>query len=252
MAAPDDSTESPFAGRVALVTGASGGIGAELSRGLARDGAALALHYASNGSAASELAAEIEAAGGRALTLAADLSDATAPERLVADVERELGPVDLLAANAGLSRPATWEEVDAQAFDETIAVNLRAPFLLARRVLPGMCERGYGRVLFTSSVAALTGGIVGPHYASSKAGLHGLTHFLASRVAADGVTVNAIAPALIEDTAMLPGDPEELAKAVPVRRLGKPAEVADLAIAMLRNGYLTSKVVTLDGGIHPR
>ena len=252
MAAPDDSTNSPFAGRVALVTGASGGIGAELSRGLARDGAALALHYASNESSASELAAEIEAAGGRALTLGADLSDATAPERLVADVERELGPVDVLAANAGLSRPATWEEVDAQAFDETIAVNLRAPFLLARRVLPGMCERGYGRILFTSSVAALTGGIVGPHYASSKAGLHGLTHFLASRVAADGVTVNAIAPALIEDTAMLPGDPGELTKAVPVRRLGKPAEVADLALAMLRNGYLTSKVVTLDGGIHPR
>jgi 3-oxoacyl-[acyl-carrier protein] reductase len=252
MAAPDDSTDSPFAGRVALVTGASGGIGAELSRGLARDGAALALHYASNESAASELAAEIEAAGGRALTLAADLSDATAPERLVADVEGELGPVDVLAANAGLSRPATWEEVDAQAFDETIAVNLRAPFLLARRVLPGMCERGYGRILFTSSVAALTGGIVGPHYASSKAGLHGLTHFLASRVAADGVTVNAIAPALIEDTAMLPGDPGELTKAVPVRRLGRPAEVADLALAMLRNGYLTSKVVTLDGGIHPR
>ena len=252
MAAPDDSTDSPFAGRVALVTGASGGIGAELSRGLARDGAALALHYASNESAASELAAEIDAAGGRALTLAADLSDATAPERLVADVEGELGPVDMLAANAGLSRPATWEEVDAQAFDETIAVNLRAPFLLARRVLPGMCQRGYGRILFTSSVAALTGGIVGPHYASSKAGLHGLTHFLASRVAADGVTVNAIAPALIEDTAMLPGDPGELTKAVPVRRLGRPAEVADLALAMLRNGYLTSKVVTLDGGIHPR
>ena len=252
MAAPDDSTNSPFAGRVALVTGASGGIGAELSRGLARDGAALALHYGSNESAASELAAEIEAAGGRALTLGADLSNATAPERLVANVERELGPVDVLAANAGLSRPATWEEVDAQAFDETIAVNLRAPFLLARRVLPGMCERGYGRILFTSSVAALTGGIVGPHYASSKAGLHGLTHFLASRVAADGVTVNAIAPALIEDTAMLPGDPGELTKAVPVRRLGRPAEVADLALAMLRNGYLTSKVVTLDGGIHPR
>jgi 3-oxoacyl-[acyl-carrier protein] reductase len=252
MAAPGNSMDSPFASRVALVTGASGGIGAELSRGLARDGAALALHYASNQSAASELAAEIEAAGGRALTLAADLGDATAPERIVAEAERELGPVDVLVANAGLSRPGSWEEVDAQAFDETIAVNLRAPFLLARRVLPGMCERGYGRILFTSSVAALTGGIVGPHYASSKAGLHGLTHFLASRVAASGVTVNAIAPALIEDTAMLPGDPGELTKVVPVRRLGKTAEVADLALAMLRNGYLTSKVVTLDGGIHPR
>jgi 3-oxoacyl-[acyl-carrier protein] reductase len=243
---------SAFAGRIALVTGASGGIGAELSRRLAASRAALALHYASNEEAASGLAAEIESAGGRAMTFGADLGDASAPERLVGEVERELGPVDVLAANAGLSRPGSWEDVDAQAFDETVAVNLRAPYLLARRVLPGMLERGYGRILFTSSVAALTGGLVGPHYASSKAGLHGLTHFLASRVAANGVTVNAIAPALIEDTGMLPGDPGELAKAVPVGRLGKAAEVADLALAMLRNGYLTSKVVMLDGGIHPR
>jgi 3-oxoacyl-[acyl-carrier protein] reductase len=244
--------EQPFARRVALITGASGGIGAELSRGLARGGAAVALHYASNEAAASEVAAEIEAAGGRALALRADLRDPAAPERLVSEVERALGAVDVLAANAGLGRAAPWEDVDAEAFDETVAVNLRAPFLLARRVLPGMRERGYGRVLFTSSVAALTGGIVGPHYASSKAGLHGLTHFLASRVAADGVTVNAIAPALIEETGMLPGDPGELAKVVPAGRLGKPAEVAELAIAMLTNGYLTSKVVMLDGGLHPR
>jgi 3-oxoacyl-[acyl-carrier protein] reductase len=250
MAAAED--DAPFAGRIALVTGASGGIGAELSRRLAGAGAAVGLHYASNEAAATGLAAEIEAAGGRARTFGADLGDGSAPERLVGEVERELGPVDVLAANAGLSRPGSWEDIDAQAFDETVAVNLRAPYLLARRVLPGMRERRYGRILFTSSVAAVTGGIVGPHYASSKAGLHGLTHFLASRVAAAGVTVNAIAPALIEDTAMLPGDPGELTKAVPVGRLGKPAEVADLALAMLRNGYLTSKVVMLDGGIHPR
>jgi 3-oxoacyl-[acyl-carrier protein] reductase len=244
--------DAAFAGRVALVTGASGGIGAALSRRLAGAGAAVALHYASNQEAASALAAEIEAGGGRALTLGADLGEPDAPEQLVADVERDLGPVDVLAANAGLSRPGSWEDIDAAAFDETLAVNLRAPYLLARRVLPGMRERGYGRILFTSSVAALTGGIVGPHYASSKAGLHGLTHFLAARVAADGVAVNAIAPALIEDTAMLPGEPGELTKSVPVGRLGTPAEVADLALAMLRNGYLTSKVVMLDGGIHPR
>jgi 3-oxoacyl-[acyl-carrier protein] reductase len=237
---------------VALVTGASGGIGAELSRGLAHGGAAVALHYATNVAAASELAAEIEAAGGRALALGADLRDPAAPERLVGEVEVALGAVDVLAANAGLGRRASWEDVDAEAFDETVAVNLRAPYLLARRALPGMRERGYGRILFTSSVAAVTGGIVGPHYASSKAGLHGLTHFLAPRVAADGVTVNAIAPALIEETAMLPGDPGELADGVPAGRLGKPAEVADLALAMLRNGYLTSKVVMLDGGLHPR
>jgi 3-oxoacyl-[acyl-carrier protein] reductase len=246
------SDDAPIAGRTALVTGASGGIGAELSRRLADAGAAVALHYASNKAAATALAAEIGTAGGRARTFGADLGDASAPERLVGEVERELGPVDVLAANAGLSRAGTWEDVDAEAFDETLAVNLRAPYLLARRVLPGMRERGYGRILFTSSVAAVTGGIVGPHYASSKAGLHGLTHFLASRVAADGVTVNAIAPALIEDTGMLPGDPGELTQVVPVGRLGKSAEVADLALAMLRNGYLTSKVVMLDGGIHPR
>jgi 3-oxoacyl-[acyl-carrier protein] reductase len=131
------------------------------------------------------------------------------------------------------------------------AVNLRAPFLLARRVLPAMVERGFGRVLFTSSVAALTGGVVGPHYAATKAGLHGLTHHLAARVASQGVTVNAIAPALIEGTRMLPGDPGELATRIPVGRLGTPAEVADLALAMLRNGYLTSKVIAIDGGIHP-
>jgi 3-oxoacyl-[acyl-carrier protein] reductase len=160
--------------------------------------------------------------------------------------------VDVLAANAGVAKPASYEDVDATAFDETLAVNLRAPFLLARRVLGGMRGRGFGRILFTSSIAALTGGIVGPDYAASKAGLHGLTHFLASRVAADGVTVNAIAPALIERTAMLPGDPGELAARIPVRRLGTPAEVADLALAVLRNGYVTNQVVGIDGGLYPR
>ena len=114
-----------------------------------------------------------------------------------------------------------------------------------------MVERGFGRVLFTSSIAALTGGVVGPHYAATKAGLHGLTHHLAARVVRDGVTVNAIAPALIAETRMLPGDPEELAARLPVGRFGTPAEVADLALAMLRNGYLTSKVIALDGGIYP-
>jgi 3-oxoacyl-[acyl-carrier protein] reductase len=243
--------EQDFAGRVALVTGASGGIGAELSARLADAGAAVAVHYASNPEAAERVRSQIVAGGGRAAVFAADLSDVEAPERLVDAADRELGPVDVLCANAGLSRPGSYEEVDAAAFDETIAVNLRAPYLLARRALPGMRQRGFGRILFTSSIAALTGGIIGPHYASSKAGLHGLTHFLASRAAADGVTVNAIAPALIEETGMLPGDPGELARRVPVGRLGTPAEVADLALAMLRNAYMTNQVVGLDGGIHP-
>ena len=243
--------EHDFSQRVALVTGGSGGIGSELSLRLADAGAGVAVHYSTDRRAAESVVAAIAEAGGRAAAFAADLRQPDAAELLVDSVEDSLGSVDVLAANAGLSRPASYEDVDADAFDETIAVNLRAPYLLARRVLPGMRARGFGRILFTSSVAALTGGIVGPHYASSKAGLHGLTHYLASRVARDGVTVNAIAPALIENTKMLPGDPGELARRVPVGRLGKPSEVADLALAVMRNGYVTNQVISIDGGIHP-
>jgi 3-oxoacyl-[acyl-carrier protein] reductase len=236
-----------LAGRTALVTGASGGIGAELSRRLSQAGAAVAVHYHGSEAAARAVADACE----RAIVVQADLGDAAACEALVDRVEAELGPVDVLAANAGHGHSAPWQEVDAEAFDRMYAVNLRAPFLLARRVLPGMLERGRGRVLFTSSVAGLTGGIVGAHYAATKSGLHGLTHHLAARVAASGVTVNAIAPALIADTRMLPGEPEELAARIPVGRLGTTAEVADLALAILRNGYLTSKVIAIDGGMYP-
>jgi 3-oxoacyl-[acyl-carrier protein] reductase len=234
-------------GKIALVTGASGGIGAALSRRLAQAGvAAVGLHHGRHPADP----APVQAAGARALVVEADLGDPSAPAALVDRVEAELGPVDLLLANHGLGTPRTWEEVDAAAFDHMLAVNLRAPFLLAQRVLPGMVERGFGRVLFTSSVAGLTGGVVGPHYAASKAGLHGLTHHLAARVARSGVTVNAIAPALIADTRMLPGDPGELAERIPVGRLGRPDEVADLALSILGNGYLTSKVIALDGGLY--
>jgi 3-oxoacyl-[acyl-carrier protein] reductase len=160
--------------------------------------------------------------------------------------------VDVLVNAAGTDVPSPVAELSTEAWDRVLAVNLRAPFLLARRVVPGMRDRGFGRVLFMSSVAAFTGGIIGPHYAASKAGLHGLTHFLASRTAGAGVTVNAIAPALITDTGMLPGEPEELRRIVPVGRLGTPDEVAELAIAVLGNAYVTNQVLSLDGGMHPR
>jgi 3-oxoacyl-[acyl-carrier protein] reductase len=179
------------------------------------------------------------------------MEDPQAPGKLVATVGRELGPPDLLVANHGIATQAPYEEVDGEQFDRTLAINLRAPYLLARAALAGMRERRFGRVLFVSSGAAFTGGIIGPHYAASKAGLHGLTHFLAARVAGDGVTVNAMAPGFIE-TAMLPGKPAELAARVPVGRIGSPDEVADLALAVLRNGYLTSHVLSLDGGMYPR
>jgi len=241
-----------LSGRVALVTGGSGGIGAALCRALAAEGAVVAVGYRDRSELAGSIVREIEDAGGRAASFPADLLVPRASELLVDAVESALGPVDVLVANHGHAHRASFDEVDAGAWDETLAINLRAPFLLARRVIPGMKDRGFGRILFVSSVAGFTGGIVGPHYAASKAGLHGLTHHLASRVAEAGITVNALAPALIEHTDMLPGDPGYLQRAIPVGRLGRPGEVAEMAIAMLRNAYLTSKVIALDGGMHPR
>ena len=247
-----NAMDTTLIGRVALITGASGGIGRAIARLLASEGAAVALGYSSHPQEAAELEAEIVAGGGRAVAIGADLRSSTGPSELVDASEAALGPVDVLIANAGLGRTQQLEDISSDDFDETIAVNLRAPFLLAQRTLRSMRERGFGRVLFMSSVAAFTGGIVGPHYAASKAGLHGLTHFLAGHVAADGVTVNALAPALIVETGLLPGDPEQLRQLVPVGRLGRPEEVAELAIALIRNAYLTNQVISLDGGIHPR
>ena len=243
-----------FQGRVALVTGGSGGIGQAISLALAAEGALVAVHYSRGREAAEKVVAEITGRGGqggRAVALGADLSSATAPGALVTATEQALGPIDLLVSNAGLGQRRTLEELTTAEFDQTLAVNLRAPFLLAQRILPQMRERGFGRSLFVSSVAGFTGGIVGPHYGSSKAGLHGLIHFLAAQFAADGITVNGLAPALIADTAMLPGDPAELAERVPLGRLGRPAEVADLALATLRNAYLTNQVLSIDGGTYP-
>jgi 3-oxoacyl-[acyl-carrier protein] reductase len=241
-----------LSGRVALITGASGGIGQALARRLAAEGVIVALGYGASAGPAQDMASEILAAGGRAVPLRADLRDPAAPGELVHAAEDTLGPVDVLVSNAGLGRQQSLEEISDSDFDDMIAVNLRAPFLLAQRVVPGMRDRGFGRILFISSVAAFTGGSVGPHYAASKAGLHGLTHFLAVRLAGHGVTVNALAPALVSDTGMLPGDPEQLRARIPVGRLGRPAEVADLAVAMLSNAYLTNQVVSLDGGMYPR
>ncbi len=245
------SSDAAVAGRVALVTGGAGGIGAAICRTLAGEGATVAVGYGTSGKAAESLAGSLSGAGHGAAAFGADMEDPSAPAGLVDSVEAAFGPVEILIVNHGLAVKRAYEEVDAAEFDRTLAINLRAPFLLAQRVLPEMRRRRFGRIVFISSAAAFRGGVIGPDYASSKAGLHGLTHFLASRCAGDGVTVNAIAPGFIE-TPMLPGAPEELAASVPMGRVGSPEEVADLCLAVVRNGYVTSHVFSIDGGMHPR
>jgi 3-oxoacyl-[acyl-carrier protein] reductase len=241
-------------GRVALLTGASGGIGTAIARRLADEGADLCLAYGRNADDAESVGAYAREAGRRVTVVAADMSDPQAPAALVAHAINELGEVDLLIANAGTADVKGWQKIDLASWNATFSVNLTAPFLLAQQVLPYMIERRFGRILFISSVAAITGGVVGAHYAASKAGLHGLMHHLAPRVAADGVTVNCLAPALVGATNMFPADLETGTPPVPipVGRVGRPDEMADMAVAMLRNGYLTNKVITLDGGIVPR
>ncbi len=237
-----------------LVTGASRGIGRAVALALGRDGHDVAVGYASRADAADTVANEIRALGRRAIAAGADLADPAAADTLVDTVEGSLGPVGILVANAGVNTPGRRvEEIPLEEWDRLHAVNLRAPFLLARRLLPGMIERGFGRIVLLSSVAAYTGGIIGAHYASSKAGLHGLAHSLSQQAAGAGVTVNVVAPALIESE-MLPPDPEareRLAASLPVGRLGTPEEVADLIAAVVRNGFLTNQSILVDGGRHP-
>ena len=240
---------------VALITGGSRGIGAATAVRLAEDGHDVAIAYRSNAEAAEQVAAEIHALGRTAVTFAGDMSEVDAPDALVAAVERELGPVAILIANAGINDPPEQDprKLDATVWDRMMAINLRAPFLIARATIGGMIDRGFGRIVLLSSVAAYTGGIVGPHYAASKAGLHGLAHSLSQFASGYGVTVNVVAPALIS-TEMMPTDEralDELARRIPVGRLGHPGEVADLIAAIIRNPYLTNQSILVDGGIRP-
>ena len=246
-------TGSDLSGRVALVTGGSRGIGAATALRLAEAGADVAVGCRQHREAAEEIAAKITGLGRRAVVVSGDMADPDVPRRIVTETAERIGPVDILVANAGTGTRADLDDVDVAAWDHVMAVNLRAPFLLAQAAVPDMRERRFGRIVFLSSVAAFLGGILSPQYTASKAGLIGLAHSLAASLAPHGITVNAIAPGLIA-TDMLLGDPrlDALERGVPVGRLGQPSEVADLIVAVVRNAYMTGQTVSVDGGRYPR
>jgi len=241
-------------GRIALITGASSGIGYATALRMAEAGADIAIGYARRGQAAQVLSEHIRKMGRRALAVQADLGKSAQVQALVDAAETGLGPIDILISNAGMGNRKRLEELTLEEWDRTMQVNLRAAFVLAQRITPGMRERHWGRVIFVSSVAAFTGGIVGPHYAASKAGLLGLTHSLAASLAPHGVTVNAVAPALIADTGMLPVGPEgegQLVPRIPVGRLGKPEDVVEAIMMLVVNSYMTNQTLLVDGGMYP-
>lgn len=239
---PDD-----LAGRVALVTGASRGIGEAIAVALATAGADVAVNYRSRHQEARETCVQVERLGRNTICLAADVSVASEVTRLVTTVEAELGPVAILVNNAGVTRPQPIDEITEQDWDEILAVNLKSTFLVTQAVLPQMRAAGWGRIINLSSVAAQLGGVVGPHYAASKAGVLGLTHFYAHLLAKEGITVNAISPALVE-TEMVTGNPNARADLIPVGRFGTVEETADVAVMLARNGYMTGQTINVNGG----
>jgi len=239
-----------FAGRIALVTGASRGIGRAIALGLAQAGANVVVNFHSREVEANQLVGEIGELHRSAVSIRADVSKDAEVERLVREAEESLGPIDILVNNAGIAKPVALDAVTATDWDHTLSHNLRSAFLVTQAVLPGMRERGWGRLLFLGSIAAAVGGIVGPDYAASKAGLAGMMHYYAHHLAKEGITANLLAPALVE-TDMVTGNGLASTERIPVGRFGKVEECASMAVAMLANGYLTGQSIHLNGGWYP-
>ena len=234
-------------GKVALVTGSSRGIGRAIAVALARAGADIAINYKARAADAKDAESEITGLGCRCAAIQADVSLTSGVDRLVDSVRMELGHIDILVNNAGIARVQTIDEITEKDWDELIAVNLKSCFLATQAVLPGMRARRWGRVINLSSVAAHVGGVVGAHYAASKAGMLGLTHFYASRLAREGITVNAISPALIE-TEMVTANPNAMPDRIPIGRFGAGDEVAEAALMLANNGYITGQTLHVNGG----
>ena len=238
---------SELNGKVALVTGASRGIGRATAVALARAGCDVAVNYRERDAEAAETARAVENEGRRAVVVKADVSDPGQVDRLAEAVNAALGPVNVLVNNAGVARPIPLDALTVDDFDAAVSVNLRSAFLVTRAFLPAMRGRRWGRIVFLSSVAAQVGGVVGPHYAASKAGMHGLAHAYAGLLAKEGVTANVVAPALIE-TEMVTNNPKAKADLIPVGRFGRIEEVADAVVMVAANGYITGQTVNVNGG----
>ena len=236
-----------LSGKVALVTGSSRGIGRAIALAFADAGANVAVNYRSHDGKAAEVVSQIKVLSRLALAVKADVSVSADIERMVGLVEKELGPISILVNNAGIGVMHSPGDITEKDWNDTIAVNLTSAFLVIQAVLPGMRALKWGRIVNLSSVAAQIGGIVGPHYAASKAGILGLTHYYAAYLAREGITVNAIAPGPVgtEMAAVLKQLKPDL---VPVGRFGTVKEVADVALMLVRNDYITGQTINVNGG----
>jgi 3-oxoacyl-[acyl-carrier protein] reductase len=236
-------------GAVALVTGASRGIGKGIALAFGGAGMRVAVNYQSRANDAEAVVAAIKEAGGDAIALRADVAQSGDVERLVGDVESAFGPMNVLVNNAGILGLLAYDQIDEAEWERVMRTNLTSAFLVTKAVLPGMLKAGWGRIINLSSVAAQTGGATAPHYAASKAGLVGLTHSYAARLAKTGITANAISPALIE-TDMVTDGLKASPERIPLGRFGTLEEAGETALFLVRNGFVTGQTINLNGGLY--
>ncbi|HRY02815.1 MAG TPA: 3-oxoacyl-[acyl-carrier-protein] reductase [Beijerinckiaceae bacterium] len=237
-------------GKTALVTGASGGIGAAIARGLHAQGATVALS-GTRAEALEKLASEL---GGRTHVLTCNLSDKDAVEKLVPAAEAAMGQLDILVNNAGLTRDGLFMRMKDEDWDTVIAVNLTATFRLARAAVKGMMKRRWGRIVSITSIVGVTGNPGQGNYAASKAGMIGMSKSLAAEVASRGITVNCIAPGFIESPmtdALNDKQKEAILGQVPAGKLGQGADIAAATVylASQEAQYVTGQTLHVNGGM---
>ena len=234
-------------GKTALVTGASRGIGKAVALALADAGCNIVVNYVAEDEAAKQVAEAIKAVGRGSIVYRADVSTTSSVNGLVLAAENSFGPPEILVNNAGIAESKPVEDLDLHDWDRVIRVNLTSAFLVTQRVLGNMRARRWGRIINIGSVAAQNGGVIGPHYAASKAGMIGLTHSYASLLAKEGITVNAIAPALIE-TDMVIKNPNASPQRIPMGVFGSPGEIGRVAVMLAESEYITGQTISVNGG----
>ncbi len=245
--------EKPLTGKVAIVTGASRGIGAAIAKALAAQGAQIVATHQPTTQTIHQVVKEIEEAGGVVHTVAVDIAIPEDTQRLVEETIERFGKVDILVNNAGITKDRSFRKLSREDWDNVIDVNLSGTFNTTKHVIEHMIAQNYGRIINISSIVGQAGAFGQTNYSASKAGLIGFTKSLALETASKGVTVNAICPGYIETemVAEMPDDVKEsIVSKVPIRRLGQPDEIAEAVLYLISASFVTGQQLNVNGGLY--